>query len=113
DHRACVVTAYRVRDRPEDFVVYLPISHTPPIGGEVGVELPDAVKLRGGLDRERQWILTSECNIDIWPNDLRTLPGKPGRFQYGHLPPSFFATLRNRFVERYRHNKVARVRRPT
>ena len=30
DHPACVVATFRRQGRPEDFVIYLPISHTQP-----------------------------------------------------------------------------------
>jgi hypothetical protein len=111
DHPACIVVTYRVEGRPEDFVIYLPISHSPPQDEEEGVELPDAVKARAGLDARPQWVLISECNIDTWPQDLRQVPHHPGRFHYGHLPPSFFRALRDRFVERYRAQRIARVSR--
>jgi hypothetical protein len=102
---------YRVDDRPEDFVIYLPIWHAPPRDDEEGIELPDAVKARAGLDRGRQWILVSECNIDTWAQDVRQTPGRQGRFHYGHLPPSFYRKIRDSFVQRYVAKKVAAVRR--
>ena len=111
DHPACVVMTYRIDDRPEDFVIYLPISHTPPRDGEEGIELPDAVKTRAGLDHGRQWILISECNIDTWAQDVRHIPGRSGRYHYGHLPPSFFKKIRDGFIQRYAARKVAAVRR--
>lgn len=111
DHPACVVMTYRIDDRPEDFVIYLPISHTPPRDGEEGIELPDAVKTRAGLDHGRQWILISECNIDTWAQDVRHIPGRSGRYHYGHLPPSFFKKIRDGFIQRHAARKVAAVRR--
>ncbi|MGH7056763.1 MAG: hypothetical protein ACREFZ_02620 [Acetobacteraceae bacterium] len=108
---ACVVATFRRRGRLDDFVVYLPISHTVPSGDEEGVELPDNVKAKAGLDSARQWILISECNIDAWPSDLRQLPHQPGRFHYGHLPPSMFKILRDRFVARYDNRRVKVVAR--
>jgi hypothetical protein len=102
---------YRVKGRPEDFVIYLPISHSAPEGNQVGVELPDAVKSVAGLDVRRQWVLISECNVDTWPQDLRQIPDRPGRFHYGHLPPRFSRILRDRFVEHYRAQRVAPVER--
>jgi hypothetical protein len=92
-------------------VVYLPISHAPPTGDQAGVELSDHAKRQAGLDRERQWLLISECNIDLWPNDLRHIPRQSGRFHYGHLPPSEFRRIRDAFVEYYRARKVSQVRR--
>jgi hypothetical protein len=109
DHPACVIATFRNEGAADDFVVYLPISHTPPGQGEVGVELSAHAKRAAGLDSAPQWVLISECNIDTWPQDLRSLPGQMGRFHYGHLPPSEFRNLRDQFVGRYREKKVKQV----
>lgn len=111
DHPACVIATFRHEGVPDDFVVYLPISHTPPGEGEVGVELSAHAKRIAGLDWAPQWVLISECNIDIWPQDIRTLPGQPERFHYGHLPPREFLRVRDQFVARYRDKRVKQVRR--
>ena len=112
DHPACVVATFRHKERPEDFVLYLPISHVEPSGEEEGIELPDDVRRKAGLDERRQWVLVSECNVDTWPMDLRQVPRREGVFHYGHLPPSMFVKVRDRFMERYRANKVLQVGRP-
>lgn len=111
DHPACVVATFRQIGRPEDFVIYLPISHTAPSGDEEGIELPDDVKRKAGLDSSRQWILVSECNIDTWPSDLRQIPNRQGVFDYGHLPPSMFNSIRDTFVARYRNKLLHQVNR--
>ncbi len=108
---ACVVATFRRPGLRDNFVIYLPISHTPPSGDEEGVELPDAVKAKAGLDAAPQWVLVSECNVDAWPFDLRPLPGQPENFHHGHLPPGMFKTIRDRFVERYRGKRVKLVER--
>ncbi|PHK92888.1 hypothetical protein CR162_21590 [Pseudoroseomonas rhizosphaerae] len=102
---------FRRQGSPEDFVLYLPISHTPPSDEEEGIELPDSVKAKAGLDSAPQWVRVSECNIDTWPADLRQLPQQPGRFHYGHLPPSMFKIIRGRFVERYNDRRTKLVNR--
>ena len=109
EHPACVIATFRHEGVPEDFVVYLPVSHTPPGDGEAGIELSARAKRAAGLDSEPQWVLISECNIDVWPQDLRSLPGQPGRFHYGHLPPADFNQLRDLFVKRYREKTLKRV----
>jgi hypothetical protein len=109
DHPACVVATFRRQGKAEEFVVYLPISHTQPAGGEEGVELTDHAKLAAGLDGRRQWVLVSECNIDAWPIDIRQLPRRPGRFHYGHLPPAVFKAIRDRFSELYRTRRVRQI----
>jgi hypothetical protein len=106
DHPACVVATFRRAETAEEFVVYLPVSHTQPGGGEEGFELSDHAKSVAGLDGGRQWVLVSECNIDVWPIDIRQLPRRPGRFHYGHLPPTVFKAIRDRFVERYRAKRI-------
>ena len=105
------MATYRQQDRPEDFVIYLPISHTPSSGGEEGIELPDGVKAKAGLGSARQWVLISECNVDTWPFDLRQIPNRLGEFHYGHLPPSMFKLVRDAFAERYRSRRVRQVNR--
>jgi hypothetical protein len=111
DHPACVVATFRRQGRPEDFVIYLPISHTPPAGDEEGIELPDDVKRKTGLDSRRQWILVSEYNLDTWPADLRQIPYRQGVFHYGHLPPSMFRTVIRRFWDRYQDRRLRQVNR--
>ena len=76
DHPACVIATFRNEGVADDFVVYLPISHIPPAEGEVGVEHSSHAKRAAGLDPAPQWILISECNVDTWPQDLRSLPGR-------------------------------------
>jgi hypothetical protein len=109
DHPACVIATFRRTGGSEDFVVYLPISHTPPSGDEVGIELSASAKRAAGLDEHRQWILVSECNVDAWPFDVSQVPHKPGRFAYGHLPPAVFASVRDKFSELYRTKRVRQV----
>ncbi len=109
DHPACVVATFRLTGGAEDFVIYLPISHTPPADDEEGIELPPHAKAAAGLDGRPQWIVLSECNIDAWPIDVRSLPRQPGRFHYGHLPPAIFRQVRDRFVALYRAKRVRQV----
>ncbi len=92
-------------------VAVLPITHTP---GDpaMAVELPAAIKRRLGLDDERSWVVLNEMNAFVWPGfDLRPVPGKPGQYVYGHLPPRFFDTLRDRWLEAQRISTTKAVRR--
>jgi hypothetical protein len=115
DHPACVVVTFRRQGRPEDFVIYLPISHTQPTSDEASdeddIELPDDVKRKAGLDSRRQWILVSEYNLDTWPTELRQIPRRPGVFHYGHLPPSMFRTVVAMFWDRYKDKRLKQVTR--
>jgi hypothetical protein len=89
----------------------LPISHTQPIGDDEGIELPDDVKRKAGLDERRQWVLVSEYNLDTWPADLRQIPQRPGVFHYGHLPPSIFRSIVSTFWKRYSDKRLKQVNR--
>jgi hypothetical protein len=106
-----VVVTFRRQGRLEDFVIYFPISHTAPEGDEEGIELPDDVKKKAGLDDRRQWILVSEYNLDTWPTDLRQIPRRPGVFHYGHLPPSMFLKVVGMFWDRYKSKRLKQVNR--
>src|SRR5277367_2084614 len=84
---ACLVAASDSSADPR-FVVILPITHTEPRGETAGVEIPAKVREFLGLDDERCWVIVSEYNVDGWPNaGLAPLPGRPGHFSYGFLPP--------------------------
>ncbi len=77
-------------------VLALPLTHSLPQPPDEGVELPQPMKLRLGLDGERSWIIVSEANDFTWPGpDLRFLPGqRPGSAAYDFLPPGMFRIVR-------------------
>ncbi len=107
----CLVAATDPQARPR-YVVLLPITHTPPSGNTVGIEIPGRVKQAIGLDDEPSWVIVSEHNIDEWPNGgLSPVPGRPGDFSYGFIPPGLFATIKARFLELARAKASAGVRR--
>lgn len=87
-------------------IVYLPISHTPPAADQAGHELSAHAKRAGGLDAAPQWVVVSECNVDTWPEDLRQVPGRPGRFHYGYLPPSEFERIKAAFLAHRRDKRL-------
>ena len=108
---ACVVFTF---DDPEhgQSVLFLPISHSPPVGNEAGIEIPPAVKRSLGLDSARSWVFVSECNIDSWPNpDLKQIYSGSGKFAYGHIPPRLFKIIQEAFVNEYRARRLQQVRR--
>lgn len=83
--RPCSIVLTRVTTAGRTVAYVLPITHTPPIKGEDGVEIPLATKKRLGLDIERSWIITTELNQFTWPGpDLR--PTAAGEYIYGYLP---------------------------
>lgn len=111
DRPTCLVAASDSRVSPRN-VVLLPITHSPPSGDTVGIEIPAKVKAALGLDNERSWVIISEYNVDEWPNaGLSQIPGRPGTYNYGFLPPSLFATVKNHFAELVREKRAQSVKR--
>lgn len=111
DRPACLVAASDSAMRPR-FVVLLPITHTPPAGDTVGIEIPPKVKQAIGLDDAPSWVIVSEHNIDEWPNGgLSPVPGKSGAFAYGFVPPGLFARIKAAFLDLARQRKSGAVRR--
>jgi len=99
DRPACLVAASDPSPMPR-FVVILPITHARPARGTAGIEVPAAVRRAIGLDDAPCWVIVSEHNVDEWPNaGLRHLPGKPGVFDYGFIPPRLFAQVKATFLE--------------
>ena len=90
----------------------LPITHSPPDANAIGIEIPAKVKQALGLDEVPSWVIVSEYNVDEWPNaGLSPLPGRPGVFSYGFIPPGLFAQIKAKFLELARQNKGQAVRR--
>jgi hypothetical protein len=83
--RPCSIVLNRITTAGRTVAYILPITHTPPLKKEDGVEIPQATKQRLGLDTERSWIITTELNRFNWPGpDLR--PTAAGEYIYGYLP---------------------------
>jgi hypothetical protein len=111
DRPTCVVAASDSVVSPR-FVVLLPITHTPPSGSTVGVEIPPKVKAALGLDDAPSWVIVSEHNIDEWPNaGLSPIPGTLGMLAYGFIPPALFQKIKASFVNLARARKSSMVRR--
>jgi hypothetical protein len=100
--RPCAIVAalQPAEDSGETRVLVMPVTHSPPTDAALAVEIPARVKKRLGLDAERSWVVLSEWNEFIWPGpDLRRVTGgDEGSVAYGMLPPSLFATIRDRFL---------------
>ena len=111
DRPTCLVAATDNAVHPR-YVVLLPITHTPPSGDTVAIEIPLKVKQAIGLDDEPSWIIVSEHNVDEWPNaGLSPGPGKRGEFSYGFIPPALFAKVRAAFLDLAKAKRSASVRR--
>ena len=105
--RPCVIAlAVQKRQDGETWVTVLPVTHSPPREAASAVEIPGAVKRHLGLDDARSWIVVSEGDQFVWPGyDLRkTRVGD--RYDYGFLPPRFFADVLTAFRTWHRTNKV-------
>jgi hypothetical protein len=108
---ACLVAATDSVASPR-FVVILPITHAPPDRNTVGVEIPAKVRQAIGLDDAPSWVIVSEHNVDEWPNGgLAPVPGRPGVFSYGFIPPGLFAQVKAKFLELSGRGRSPGVRR--
>lgn len=111
DRPTCLVAASDATATPR-YVVILPITHTPPSGKTVGIEIPAKVKEVLGLDDEPSWVIISEHNVDEWPNGgLSPVQSGSDGFSYGYLPPKLFASIKARFLELAREKKSNTIRR--
>src|SRR5258707_15718107 len=71
-----------IRPQRRVSLVLLPITHTPPSGDTIGVEIPQRVQEALGLDDARSWVIVSEHNVDEWPTaGLATSGRAAGRLQ--------------------------------
>ena len=76
-------------------VLHFPITHSNPVPPTQGVLVPAHVRAVAGLDAAEGWIVTNECNLDHWPQGITRIPrSTEGAFDYGLLPPGFFATVK-------------------
>jgi hypothetical protein len=112
--RPCAIITARQVIAGRELVTVVPVTHSPPSDPVDAVEIPAVLKVHLGLDERRSWVVVTETNDFLWPGpDLRPLPGvKPSRFDYGMLPPRFFAHLRDRIMQKHNHRKLTRVLRP-
>lgn len=108
--RPCAIVLRRQIVEGVSIVSVVPITHTPPADPADAVAMPPGLKRHLGLDGNPSWIVISELNDFVWPGpDLRPIPGKTGRFDYGVLPPSFFRKLQEAIFDRLRMKKVGVV----
>jgi hypothetical protein len=91
-NRPCAIVLV-VQDQEEGTqrVTVAPITHSPPANPEHAIAIPAPVKRHLGLDDQPSWIVLDDFNVFAWPGfDLRPIPGQPGQFSYGFLPPQLF-----------------------
>ena len=109
--RPCAIVAARQIVEGREVVTVLAITHTPPSNPRDAVEIPAAVKQHLGLDNLRSWIVVTETNDFLWPGtDLRPVSSmSPSRFEYGMLPPRFFAHVRDRVLQAHLDRRLSSV----
>ncbi len=109
--RPCAIVAARQIVEGREVVTVVPITHMAPADPADAIEIPPALKAHLGLDDLRSWVVVTETNDFLWPGpDLRPIQGEmPLRFDYGMLPPRFFAATRDRILQAYRERKLAAV----
>ena len=113
DRPCAIIAAIRSDEAGNTRVLVLPITHSPPEHTHLAVELPAGVKRQLRLDDARSWVVLSEWNEFAWPgSDLRRLPdADDSTVAYGMLPPTFFNTIRLRFLALIGSGATTRVRR--
>ncbi len=110
-NRPCAIVAAKQVIAGREVVTVVPITHTPPHDPADAVEIPAALKAHLGLDDLPSWIVTTETNDFLWPGpDLRPVLNRtPTRFDYGTLPPRFFAHIRDRILQAHLQRRLASV----
>lgn len=105
--RPCGVILTRTTKAGSTVAYVLPITHTPPLKDEDGIEIPQATKRRLGLDSERSWIITTELNQFVWPGpDIR--PTASGEYLYGYLPEKLMHLVINQ-VKMHARDKLLKT----
>jgi mRNA-degrading endonuclease toxin of MazEF toxin-antitoxin module len=108
DRPAVIVLCVEQEDTGETVVTVVPITHRAPTAAGA-IQIPAAIKRHLGLDSESSWVVVTEINEFRWPGyDLRTIP-RAGGYQYGFLPPRFFARIKDAMDACNRAGKSRRV----
>ena len=112
-NRPCAIIAARQVIEGREIVTVIPITHTPPNDPADAIEIPSSLKRHLGLDDLPSWAVITETNDFLWPGvDLRPIPGQtPSRFDYGMLPPRFFAHVRDKLLQAHMQRRLTSVSR--
>lgn len=109
DRPAAIVVATRKDPNGDVRVIVAPITHELPVDPTASIEIPADVAAALGLDDGRQRIRLDELNRFSWPGfDLRPVPGRPGRFDYGFLPKPLYLKMKAAILER-QQARAARI----
>ena len=110
--RHCAIVRVDTQDKEGLRVFVAPISHVSPDvnKGQRGIEIPEGLKRRLGLDDARSWLYTSELNHFLWPGfDLKKTAD--GRDHYGLLPGNLIRALRAEIAANYKDQTLKLVNR--
>jgi hypothetical protein len=86
----------------------VPVTHTPPVDPNAGIEIPTDVRPQLGLDDTPQWVVYDELNRFVWPGyDLRPVPGRAPSHAYGMLPEGLYNQILRGVLARNKSRKVS------
>jgi mRNA-degrading endonuclease toxin of MazEF toxin-antitoxin module len=92
--RPCVIVLATENNDGDTVVLVVPVTSQPPQPNRSSIEIPTRVQADLGLDGAQCWVVIDEVNKFIWPGpDLAQLPGRPGRFHYGFIPPKLYKQI--------------------
>ena len=93
-NRPCVIVLAVENDDGDTVVMVVPVTSQQPRPDRASVEIPAKVQAHLGLDGKRCWVVIDEVNKFIWPGpDLAQIPGQPGKFHYGFIPPKLYKKI--------------------
>jgi len=88
DRPCAIILATKPREDGVQDVVLCPITHSPPLEGESGVEIPAMLARHLKLDDERSWIKTHQVNTVEWEKGrlpFGIMPAHKGQWVFGQL----------------------------
>ncbi len=110
--RPCVIVLTVPNDDGDQTVVVVPITNRPPPAGRPAISIPTKVRMHLGFKSDPCWVVLDEVNRFVWPGpDLFQIPGRPGEFHYGFVPPKLFRSIRDGVVDAYRSRRLRTVSR--
>ncbi|MBX3501422.1 MAG: growth inhibitor PemK [Alphaproteobacteria bacterium] len=111
--RPCAIVVAVRRDAHGDIrTIVAPITHLRPRDPATSIAIAPATCRSLGLDEGRHWLRLDELNSFAWPGyDLRPIPGRRERYDYGMLPPRLFERLRAGILARQKLRATRVLRR--
>ena len=92
--RPCVIVLTTENNDGGTVVLVVPATSQQPQPDRSSIEIPTRVQAHLGLDGAQCWVIIDEVNKFIWPGpDLAQLPGQPGTFHYGFIPPKLYKQI--------------------